>query len=516
VTAHTETSAVAQSSPEQPKVVFVFAGLMVAMLAASLNQTVLNPALPTIVGELQGVDKMLWVITAYILASTIMMPIYGKLSDLFGRKPVLLVAISIFLAGSLVSALAGSITWLIAGRAVQGLGGGGLMILSQAAIADVIPARERGRYMGIMSSVFAVSSVSGPLLGGWFTEGPGWRWVFWINLPLGGLALLAAIFFLRSPVKRGPRRRIDVEGMAVLSVATTLLVLVASLGGSRYAWTSPVVLTLIAGTITAAALFVFIESRAAEPVLPLHLFRDRNFNLCTLAGLLISIPLFGVASYMPTYLQMVAGRSATVAGLLMLPMMGSLLVTSTLCGRYVSRTGRYKALPIFGSLLVATGLVLLSTLTVATPVWLLGCFLAVLGVGLGSSMQLLVLVVQNSFPIEEVGTATAGNNYFRQIGATLGAAVVGSVFTSRLANLLGERLPDGEIAAGANSLTPETVHNLADVLRVPILESYNDALTPIYLVISPLAVIAAVGLYFVIEKPLATTIERTAASQADG
>ncbi|MEE2035194.1 MDR family MFS transporter [Rhodococcus chondri] len=515
MTADTGTPAVTKTPVDRRSVTFVFAGLMVAMLAASLNQTVLNPALPTIVGELQGVDQMLWVITAYILASTIMMPVYGKLGDLFGRKPILLAAISVFLAGSLVSALAGSITWLIVGRAVQGAGGGGLLILSQASIADVIPARERGKYMGIMSSVFAISSVSGPLLGGWFTEGPGWRWVFWINLPLGALALLAAIFFLRMPAERGPRRRIDVAGMAVLSVATTLLVLVASLGGSRYAWTSPVVLALIAGTLAAASLFVFIESRVAEPVLPLHLFRDRNFNLCTLAGLLVSVPLFGVASYMPTYLQMVAGRSATVAGLLMLPMMGSMLTTSTLVGRYVSRTGRYRTLPIIGALLVSAALVLLSLLTVGTPVWLVCCFLAVLGIGLGSSMQLLVLVVQNSFPIEEVGTATAGNNYFRQIGATLGAAVVGSVFTSRLASLLGERLPPGETAGDVNSLTPETVHHLSGALRIPILESYNDALTPIYLVISPLAVIAAVGLYFVIEKPLATTIERKASSQAE-
>ncbi|NLV78944.1 MAG: MFS transporter [Rhodococcus sp.] len=493
---------------QPPRVTLIFVALMLAMLAASLSQTVLNPALPTIVGELNGVDMMLWVITAYILASTIMMPIYGKLSDLFGRKPLLITAISVFVAGSVVSATAGSITWLIVGRAIQGLGGGGLMILSQATIADVIPARQRGKYMGVMTSVFALSSVSGPLLGGWFTEGPGWRWAFWINLPIGGLALLGAVFFLRLPRRHGARPPIDVAGMAVLSAATTLLVLVGTLGGLHYGWTSPTILGMIAATVVAVVLFVWIERHAAEPVLPLHLFRDRNFDLCTLAGLLISIALFGVAAYMPTYLQMVAGKSATAAGLLMLPMMGSLFVTSTLSGRWVTRTGRYKMLPIVGSILVAIGMTLLSSLTVDTPIWVLGCYLAVHGIGLGLSMQLLVLVVQNSFPIDEVGTATAGNNYFRQIGATLGSGVVGSVFTARLAMLVTERVPSDAIPGSSpNSLTPDAVHALDDAARIPLLESYNDALTPIYLVIAPLAVVAAIALCFVVEKPLATTLD---------
>lgn len=490
-------------------ITFIFAGLMATMLVASLNQTVLNPALPTIVGELHGVDKMLWIVTAYILASTVTMPIYGKLGDLYGRKPLLMTALTIFMVGSTISAFAGDITWLIVGRAAQGAGGGGLMVLSQATVADVIPARQRGKYLGVMSSVFAVSSVAGPLLGGWFTEGPGWRWVFYINLPLGILALIAVALFLRLPRTRSSRPRIDVAGMTVLSLATTLLVLVATWGGSRYPWTSPVVLSLIAATLAAAVLFLFIESRAAEPILPLHLFRDRNFDVSTLAGLLNSVALFGVAAYMPTYLQMVAGRSATVAGLLMFPMMGSMLVTSTLSGRLVSRTGRYKVTPIVGSVLVAVAMLLLSLLTVDTPIWVLCCFLAVLGIGLGASMQIMVLVVQNSFPVEEVGTATAGNNYFRQIGATLGSAVVGSVFASRLSLLLLERVPEGQLPGdGANSLTPTAVRALPDAVQQPIVESYNDALTPIYLVISPLAMVAAILLCFVVEKPLATTIAR--------
>jgi len=500
-----ENSGDAPASQSPRGLVFLFAGLMLTMLLASLNQTVLNPALPTIVGELHGADLMLWVITVYILASTIMMPAYGKLGDLFGRKPLLLGAIGVFLVGSVVSATAGDITWLIVGRTIQGVGGGGLMILSQAAIADVIPARERGRYMGIMSGVFALSSVAGPLLGGWFTEGPGWRWVFWITVPLGLLAATAAIVFLRLPARTGPRPSIDVAGMAVLSVTTTGIVLIGTWGGTTYAWTSPTILALIAGTVAAAALFVFVESRAVEPVLPLHLFRDRNFDLITVSGLLVSVALFGVAGYMPTYLQMVAGVSATEAGLLMLPMMGSLFLTSTIAGRVVTNTGRYKIIPIIGSVLIAAGLTLLSLLTVDTALWVLCCFLAVVGVGLGMTGQLMVLVVQNSFPIEEVGTATAGNNYFRQIGATLGSAVVGSVFASRVATLIAERAPVGVVA---DSLTPQAVRQLPDAARLPVVEAYNEALTPIFLWISPLALVAMLLLCFVVEKPLATTIER--------
>ncbi|MGW0018339.1 MDR family MFS transporter [Rhodococcus sp. NPDC003382] len=500
-----ETSGDTPASQSPRGLVFLFAGLMLTMLLASLNQTVLNPALPTIVGELHGADLMLWVITVYILASTIMMPAYGKLGDLFGRKPLLLGAIGVFLVGSVVSATAGDITWLIVGRTIQGVGGGGLMILSQAAIADVIPARERGRYMGIMSGVFALSSVAGPLLGGWFTEGPGWRWVFWITVPLGLLAATAAIVFLRLPARTGPRPSIDVAGMAVLSVTTTGIVLIGTWGGTTYAWTSPTILVLIAGTVAAAALFVFVESRATEPVLPLHLFRDRNFDLITVSGLLVSVALFGVAGYMPTYLQMVAGVSATEAGLLMLPMMGSLFLTSTIAGRVVSNTGRYKIIPMIGSVLIAAGLTLLSLLTVDTALWVLCCFLAVVGVGLGMTGQLMVLVVQNSFPIEEVGTATAGNNYFRQIGATLGSAVVGSVFASRVATLIAERAPAGVVA---DSLTPQAVRQLPDAARLTVVEAYNEALTPIFLWISPLALLSMVLLCFVVEKPLATTIER--------
>ena len=498
-----------------PSILLLFIGLMLIMLMSSLNQTVLSPALPTIVGELDGVEHMSWVITAFILVSTIMMPIYGKLGDLWGRKPLLIFAILAFTAGSVTGALAESMTGLIVSRGLQGLGGGGLMILSQAVIADVIPARERGKYMGALMGVFAFSSVAGPLLGGWLTEGPGWRWGFWMNVPLGALALAAAVFLIphTNAGARTRRARIDVLGMALLAAATACLVLAMTWGGNQYAWNSPTILGLLGAVVVAAALFVPVELRAAEPVMPMALFRDRNFVLTTVAGLCMGIAMFGAIGYMPTYLQMVLGVDATQAGLLMIPMMGTMLVTSVTVGALVSKLGRYKAFMVAGSLLIAAGLFCLSRLATDTATYLICLALAVVGLGLGMSMQLLTLVVQNSFPVSMVGTATAGANFFRQVGATVGSAVVGSLFISRLKDLLAENLPKipGKSAGAmdANSFTPQSVHGLPAMFRDPVIQSYNDALLPIFLFMIPLAVLAFVLLLFVEEKPLATRVDRT-------
>jgi EmrB/QacA subfamily drug resistance transporter len=493
-------------------ILLVFAGLMVTMLLASLDQTIFSTALPTIVGQLHGVDEMLWVTTAYILASTIMLPVYGKVGDLIGRKGIFIAAITIFIGGSIVGALATGMPELIIGRAIQGIGGGGLMLLSQAIIADVVPARERGRYMGIMGGVFALSSVAGPLLGGYFTDGPGWQWCLWMNVPLGILAILSAVFFLKLPKGRSTKPRLDYAGMGLLALASAGLVLLTTWGGTTYAWNSPVIVTLIVGSVLAAAAFVLVERNASEPIMPLHLFKQRNFNLTTLSGLLIGISMFGALGYMPTYLQMVTGANATQAGLLMIPMMAALLVTSIGSGQLVSRTGRYKLLPIIGVLIVGVSLLLLSTMTATMPVWLICVYLAIMGLGLGMAMQILILIVQNTFPNSEVGTATAANNYFRQIGASIGTAVVGSLFVSRLTTLLGERLPaTGTANAGsANSFTPELVKTLPSALRNIIVGSYNDALAPVFMYMVPLMVVAAILLIFVVEKPLATTIDHDA------
>jgi EmrB/QacA subfamily drug resistance transporter len=492
-------------------ILLIFAGLMVTMLLASLDQTIFSTALPTIVGELNGVDHMLWVTTAYILASTIMLPVYGKLGDLIGRKGLFIGAISLFIVGSIVGGTAHDMTWLIVGRAIQGLGGGGLMILSQAIIADVVPARERGRYMGIMGGVFALSSVAGPLLGGWFTEGIGWRWAFWMNIPLGILAIASAVLFLRLPKVDRAKPRLDFTGMVLLALASTGLVLVTTWGGTTYDWNSVTIISLIVGTVIAAIAFVMVERRAAEPIMPLGFFRDRNFNLTTIAGLIIGISMFGALAYLPTYLQMVTGVNATQAGFLMIPMMAALLITSIGAGQLVSKTGRYKWLPIIGTAIVAVALLLLSTMTPILAIWVLCTYLAIMGIGLGLSMQILILIVQNSFPVSQVGTATASNNYFRQIGASLGSAIVGSLFVAKLTSLLADRLPNGGSAGGnSNSFTPAAVKQLPTAVRDIIVGAYNDALTPVFLYMVPLVVLAVVLLIFVKEKPLATTIDRGA------
>ena len=500
-------------APEQPtgrRLALIFSALILAMLMASLSQTVLATALPTIVGELDGVEHMAWVITAFILASTIMMPVYGKLGDMFGRKPLFVFAILAFVLGSALGGAAESMEVLIASRVVQGLGGGGLMILSQATIADVVPARERGRYMGVMGGVFAFSSVAGPLLGGWLTDGPGWRWALWMNVPLGVLALLGVLVLLKLPAHQQTQRgRIDIWGMVLLGLATTAIVLVSTWGGADFAWTSPTILGLAAAALISGGLFVWVQARTAEPVMPLMLFRNRNFNLTLVAGLITGVAMFGALGYMPTYLQMVTGYSPAEAGLLMIPMMGTLLITSVLVGRRVSVTGRYKRFMIIGSLFTAAALALLSTVHADTSVVLICLYLAVLGLGLGMTMQLLTLVAQNSFKLRFVGTATAGQNYFRQVGATLGSAVVGSLFAARLTSTLRGELPPGALGeGGANSLTPALVSELPEWVTSVVVESYNEALMPLFLWMVPLALIATVMLVFIQEDELSKTLDR--------
>lgn len=499
-----------QSHESRGGILLLFVGLILAMLLAALSQTVLSAAMPTMVGELGGVDQMLWVMTAYILASTIMMPIYGKMSDLIGRKGPLIAAILLFMAGSVVGALAPDMGMLIVGRVIQGLGGGGLIILSQAIIADVVPARERGKYMGVMGAVFAVSSVAGPLLGGWLTEEVHWRWTFWMNVPLGLLALLAAITLLHLPRGTNSRPRIDVAGMMTLAGGTACLILVASWGGNDYAWNSPVIIGLGIATVVLSVLFVFAERHAVEPIIPLGLFRHRNFNLTTAAGLFVGVTMFGAIGYLPTHLQMTFGADATMAGLLMVPMMGMMLVSSLGTGWLVSAHGRYKWMPITGAALITVSLVLLGTLTPETPLWLFCVYVGVMGLGLGANMQILVLIVQNTFPNRVVGTATAANNFFRQIGSSLGSAVIGSLFTVRLIQIVTEQVPAGSAGqvGDVSSLTPDGVRELPPALHNIVVQSYNDALTPLFLWMVPLALIALLLLCFVRETPLKTTIEQ--------
>lgn len=500
------------SRSEETSIVMLFTGLMVTMFMSSINQTVLSTALPTIVGDLGGVEQMSWVVTGYILASTIMMPVYGRISDQVGRKPVLLTAIIIFVSASVVGGLAQNIWWLVAARVIQGLGGGGLMILSQAAIADVIPARERGKYMGIMGGVFAISAVAGPLLGGWLTDGPGWRWAFWANIPLGILSILATVKFLHLPKRtREQQAKTDYLGMALLAGATTAIVLICTWGGHTYDWVSPQIAGLVAAALVLSIAFVITEANASSPVIPLSLFKDRNFTLTTSAGLLIGVSMFGTLGYFPTYIQMVTGVGATQAGLLMTPMMAAMMLTSVIVGQVVTRTGRYKIYPIIGAAIMAIGLVLLSSLKIESPIVMICCALAIFGTGMGLAQQILALIVQNAFPNKIVGTATAATNYFRQVGASIGSAIVGSLFISRLHAILASKAP--QLAAGnsghaSSSLTPASVQQLPEAVRTTIIAAYHQALLPIFLYMVPLAIATLILLCFVKEKPLATTIER--------
>ena len=488
-------------------VLAVFACLLVAMLLSSLDQTIFSTALPTIVGELGGVDHMLWVTTAYLVAATITMPIYGKLGDLIGRKSLFLVALTLFLIGSVIGGTTDTMVGLIVARAVQGLGGGGLMILSQAIIADVVPVRERSKYMGAMGAVFGVSSVIGPLLGGWFTEGAGWRWAFWINIPLGLVAIALAAFYLRIP-RHHRRVQFDLLGTITMATAVTSLILVASWGGEQYDWTSPVIIGLATTAAAATIAFVIAEHRAVEPLIPLKLFRSRNFVLATVTGLFIGVAMFGTLAYLPTYLQMVTGVSATVSGLMMISMTAGLMATAMTTGQLAARTGRYRWMPVTSMIVIGIALALMSTLTVTTPTGVLLSYLFVFGAGIGLAMQILILIVQNSLPDSEVGTATAANNFFREIGASLGGAVVGAIFTSRLTDLLSQRLGSDNTVGDLNSITPSAGNALPTAVHDIVVGAYNDALTPVFALLIPMLALGLVAASLIKEKPLRSGLEQ--------
>ena len=463
----------------------IMGGLLLVLLLASLDSTVVATALPTIAGQFGGLDRIGWVVTAYLLAQTVSTPLYGKLGDLYGRKRVLQAAVLLFLAGSALCGQARSMNELVAFRGFQGLGGGGLMVVTQAAVGDVIPPRERGRYQGLFGAVFGASSIAGPLIGGYFTTHLSWRWIFYVNLPLGAVALAVLARALPDAGAR-TRRVIDYAGSALLAVALSALVLITDLGGRAAEWTSPTVVGLGLAAVASLALFVVAERRAAEPVLPFRLFRDRTFAVAAGVGLIVGFALFGSVTYLPLYLQGVQGASPTRSGLLMLPMMAGMLVTSIVSGRRITATGRYRVYPIVGTALMTLGLAFLARLRVDTSEFEMLGLLLVLGLGLGMVMQVLVIAVQNAVARADLGVATSGTTLFRLVGGSLGTAVLGTVFAARAA--LG---PGGGMAGSlGRGVTAAALSRLTPAARAAATTAITDALSAVFLVA---AVVAAVG-----------------------
>ncbi len=487
------------------RVRLVFGGLLLVMLLAALDSTIVSTALPTIVGEFGGLERLSWVVTAYLLAQTVVTPLYGKLGDLYGRKRVLQVGVVIFLAGSALCGASQSMTGLIVFRAIQGLGGGGLMVTTQAVVGDIVSPRDRGRYQGIFGAVFGLASVAGPLLGGYFTTHLSWRWIFYVNLPLGLLALFVIAATLPAQATR-VRHRVDYAGATLLAVLLTAVILATDLGGTAYAWSSPLVVGLLATSVLALGAFVAVERRAAEPVLPLRLFRNRSFWVTSSVGLVVGFALFGSVTYLPLYLQVAKDATPTASGLQMLPMMGGMLVTSILSGQLISRTGRYKVFPVVGTGVMAAGLFWLSHLRPETSPVEVSLMMLSLGLGLGMVMQVLVVAVQNDVPYEDLGVATSGVTLFRSIGGSVGTAALGAIFAASLGSRLAALLPDGTAGVPPTGAAVQTLATLAPAVRAAYAEAYTGALDTVLIVATGIALVGFAMSWLLPEKPLRRTV----------
>ncbi|MFK4443905.1 EmrB/QacA subfamily drug resistance transporter [Caballeronia udeis] len=484
---------------ERPPIRLLFTALLLVMLLGALDQTIVSTALPTIVGELGGLESLSWVVTSYLLTSTIVVPLYGKFGDLFGRKVVIQAAILIFLAGSVLCGVAQDMTQLIVLRALQGLGGGGLMVVTMAAIADVIPPAERGRYQGLFGGVFGLATVVGPLLGGFIVEHLSWRWIFYINVPLGVLALIV-IGLVFKPHVAHVKHKIDYMGAAFLAASLTCIILFTSQGGTLLPWSSPQLwFTLVLGFITLGG-FIYEERLADEPIMPLELFKERTFVLSGLIGFIVGFSMFGAITFLPLYLQVAKGSTPSQAGLQILPMMAGILSSSIISGRLISRIGKYRWFPICGTALVACGMFLMSTLQLATPLHTMYLFMLLLGLGLGMVMQVLVLAVQNAVPFKNVGVATSGATLFRSIGGSVGVATFGAIFTNSLQSRLADAMPAG--AELPRSMGPTTVEHLPAALRDTYLNAFAGSMHGVFLVAGTVVLLAFALSWFMQDKPL--------------
>ena len=488
---------------EQPRVRLIFVALLLVLLLAALDQTIVSTALPTIVGDLGGIAHLSWVVTAYLLASTITGPLYGKLGDLYGRKKVLQSAIVLFLIGSVLCGIAQSMTQLIAFRALQGLGAGGLMVVTLAVVGDIIPPRERGRYQGYFGAVFWLSTVIGPLLGGFFVDNLSWRWIFYVNLPVGAVALsvIATAFHTREV---HTRHAMDYLGAALLAGALAAIVLFTSLGGTTWAWSSPEVIGLIVLSVVLVPAFLYVESRAEEPILPLSLFSNHTFSLTSAIGFIVGFALFGAITYLPLYLQVTKGSSPTVSGLQLTPLMAGVLVTSIASGQLISRLGRYRMFPIAGTALMVVAMFLLAQLHTETSTWVAAVYACILGLGLGMVMQVLVLAVQNSVDLSVMGVATSGSTLFRQVGGSIGVALFGTIFASRVHVELANRLPRG--AHIPKTINPAGIKHLPERSHEAFTHAFSAALHPVFFTAAAFALAAFALTWFLREVPLRRSV----------